>query len=89
MANNLQQKKRIRQDAKRRVRNQAIRSELKTRHRRALEAAESGDADGAAEALRAAQKRIDTAVSKGVLHHRTAARRKSRLSRRVHELLAG
>ena len=55
--------------------------------RRALEAAEAGDAGGAREALRQAQKRIDTAVVKGVLHRKTAARRKSRLHDKVERLL--
>ena len=45
----------------------------------------SGDAAATDEVYRAAQKRIDSAVSKGVLHKRTAARQKSRLARRVHQ----
>ena len=87
MANNKSQEKRNRQNEKRRLANKAVRSELKTRSRRAIEAAESGDADAAAAALRDAQRRIDTATSKGVLHRNTAARRKSRLERRVRSLL--
>jgi small subunit ribosomal protein S20 len=87
MANIAQQIKRNRQNESHRQRNQAIRSELKTRIRRTLEAAQTGDADAAHEALRLAQQRIDTAVTKGVLHKSTAARRKSRLHRRVEELL--
>ncbi len=55
--------------------------------RHAVEAAESGDAAGAREALRQAQQRIDTAVAKGVLHKKTAARRKSRLHDKVERLL--
>ena len=89
MANNLSQDKRNRQNEKRRAANKAVRSELKTRARSALEAAQEGDADRAEELLKAAQKRIDMATSKGVLHKNTAARRKSRLNRRVRELLAG
>ena len=87
MANNPSQKKRNRQNVTRAAHNKAIRSELKTRERRAIEAAESGDADAASEALRQAQKRIDMACSKGVLHSNAAARRKSRLHRRVQSLL--
>jgi small subunit ribosomal protein S20 len=87
MANITQQIKRNRQNEKARERNQAIRSEMKTHIRKALEAAESGDRDAAEAALRDAQKRIDTAVVKGVLHKSTAARRKSRLTKRVHALL--
>ena len=60
---------------------------MRTRARQALEAAEAGDAAAAAEALREAQRTIDRAVSKGVLHKNTAARRKARLVRRVESLL--
>ncbi len=87
MANIKSQMKRNRQNVKRSDRNKAIRSELKTRTKAALAAAESGDAGAAAEALHTAQKRIDSAVSKGVLHKNTAARRKARLTRRVKETL--
>ena len=87
MANIASQIKRNRQNQVHRERNQAIRSEMKTRARQTLTAAESGDAEAARAALRLAQKRIDTAVVKGVLHKRTAARRKARLHRRVEELL--
>ena len=87
MANNPSQKKRNRQNAVRQARNKAVRSEMRTRARRAIEAAESGDADATRKAMTAAQKRIDMAASKGVLHKRTAARRKSRLARRVNATL--
>ena len=87
MANNKSQEKRNRQNEKRRLANKAVRSELKTRSRRALDAAEAGDAEGARAALREAQRRIDTATSKGVLHRNTAARRKARLEKQVRSLL--
>ncbi len=83
MANIKSQKKRNRQNEKARIRNRAMRSELKTRARTAVEAAEAGDADAANTALRDAQKRIDMAASKGLLHKSTAARRKSRLAKQV------
>lgn len=78
--------KRNRQNTKRNLRNKAVRSELKTRTKAALAAAEAGEATAADEALRLAQKRIDSAVAKGVLHKNTAARRKARLARRVNQL---
>lgn len=83
MANIPSQIKRNRQNEKRRQRNKAVRSELKTRSKAAVAAAESGDAGAADAAYREAQKRIDTAAAKGVLHPRTAARRKSRLAKRA------
>ncbi|HSG79833.1 MAG TPA: 30S ribosomal protein S20 [Acidimicrobiia bacterium] len=87
MANIKSQIKRNRQNEIAHERNQSIRSEIKTRSKAALAAAESGDADAAREALRLAQQRVDTAVAKGVLHKKTAARRKSRLTQRVESLL--
>lgn len=85
MANIASQIKRNRQTVKRSARNQAVRSELKTRIKKTVQAAETGDAGTADEAYRAAQKRIDTAAAKGILHKRTAARRKSRLARRINQ----
>ncbi len=88
MANIQSNIKRDRQSIRLNERNSAIRSELKTRSSQALAAAESGDAAKAEELLRVAQKRFDMAVTKGVLHKKTAARRKSRLSAQVRSLLA-
>ncbi len=87
MANIKSQKKRNRQTVGRTARNRSLRSELKTRINATLAAADSGDAAAAEEALRLAQKRIDTAVSKGLLHHTTASRRKSRLAAQVRSRL--
>lgn len=87
MANIKSQKKRNRQNEAARLRNRAMRSELKTRVRNAIEAAEAGDADAANAALREAQKRIDMAAGKGLLHKTTAARRKSRLAKQVAKTL--
>ncbi len=82
MANIKSQIKRNRQNERRRLRNKAVRSELKTRQKRAVTAAEQG-ADDSAELTRLAIKRIDKAASKGVIHKNQAARRKSRLMKRV------
>jgi len=82
MANIKSQMKRNRQNVVRHGRNKAVRSEIKTRIKKTMEAAESGD-DNAADLYRSAQKRIDMAVSKGVMDKKTAARRKSRLAKKV------
>ncbi len=87
MANIKSQIKRNRQTERRYARNKAIRSEMKTRSKQVIEAAEAGDADKAEELLRLAQQRFDTAVTKGVLHKNTAARRKARLTAQVRTLL--
>ena len=85
MANIKSQIKRNRQTEKRNARNRAIRAELRTRTRAAVEAAEAG-ADDADDKLKMAIQRIDSAVSKGTMHKNTAARTKSRLTKRVRSL---
>ena len=87
MANIKSQIKRNRQNLIRRERNKAVRSELKTRTRTAVVAAETG-ADDADASLRRAIKRIDTAAAKGVIHRNEAARRKSRLMAKVNQAAA-
>lgn len=82
MANIKSQKKRNRQNERRRAINRSIRSEMKTRIKTALAAAEAGDPDADAK-MRLAQKRIDSAGSRGVIHPNKAARLKSRLFREV------
>jgi small subunit ribosomal protein S20 len=82
VANIKSQIKRNKQNLVRHERNKAVRSELKSRSKSAVTAAEAG-ADDADERLRLAIKRIDTAAAKGVIHRNAAARRKSRLMRRV------
>ena len=86
MANIKSQIKRIRTNEKRRLRNQAVKSELKTLVRRTREAVEAGDQEKAVAALRVASRKLDVAVSKGVIHKTQAANRKSKLARRVASL---
>ncbi|MGD9798121.1 MAG: 30S ribosomal protein S20 [Acidimicrobiia bacterium] len=80
MANIKSQIKRNLQNEKRRLRNKAVRSELKTRVKNAVTTAST---ETGPEALRLAVKRIDKAAAKGVIHKNAAARRKSRLAKRV------
>ncbi len=86
MANIASQKKRNRQNEKRRIRNKGVRSELKTRIKRAETAAAAGE--DTEELLRAAIKRIDQAAAKGVMHQNAANRQKSRLTKRLARLSA-
>jgi small subunit ribosomal protein S20 len=80
VANIKSQIKRNLQNEKARLRNKAVRSELKTRVKSALSAAGTDDQT---EALRQAMKKIDKAASKGVIHKNAAARKKSRLAKRI------
>lgn len=83
MANIKSQIKRNRTNEKARLRNRAYKSELKTHVRQARQAIASGDKDAAETALRAATKKLDKAVSKGVIHKNQAANRKSGLAKQV------
>jgi small subunit ribosomal protein S20 len=83
VANIKSQIKRNAQNEKRRQRNRAVRSELKTREKAAISGAGTEDQ---AELLRLAVKRIDKAAAKGVLHKNRAARMKSRLTKRITRL---
>jgi small subunit ribosomal protein S20 len=74
-------KKRHRQSLERRERNRAVRSTTRTVVKKAVAAATAGTPEEAAEAKRRAQSALDVAARKGVIHKRTAARKKSRLAR--------
>ncbi|SFT71451.1 30S ribosomal protein S20 [Arthrobacter sp. ov118] len=86
MANIKSQKKRILTNEKARLRNNAVKSELKTAIRAVNTAVESTDKDAASAALVAASRKLDKAVSKGVLHKNNAANRKSAISKKVNAL---
>ena len=81
MANIKSQIKRIGTNERRRLRNKAVKSELKTAVRRFREAADSGDAEATTKALRSASRLLDKAASKGVIHQNQAANRKSAMAR--------
>ena len=83
MANIKSQKKRNLQNERRRERNKAVRSELKTRVKLAGAAVDSGAEDADA-LVQAAQKRLGKAGAKGIVHKNQAARRISRMMRRAH-----
>ena len=86
MANIKSQIKRIRTNELARVRNKAVKSELKTHVRRVREAITTGDKEAATTALRVASTKLDKAVSKGVIHANQAANRKSALAKQVSSL---
>jgi small subunit ribosomal protein S20 len=82
VANIRSQIKRNRQTLKRQARNKSVRSELRTRTKKAISAIDEG-AETSPESLRVAIKRIDKAAAKGVIHKNQAANRKSRLMKRA------
>ena len=86
MANTASARKRIRQTAKRTLRNTARKSRMRTFVKKVELACASGDKDAAAAALRAAQPEMQRAAGKGVIHKNTVSRKLSRLSARVKSL---
>jgi small subunit ribosomal protein S20 len=88
VANIKSQIKRNLQNERRRLRNKAVRSELRTREKNAVATVESGAEESAA-ALRLAVKKLDKAAAKGIIHKNQAANRKSRLMKRLARLTAG
>ena len=88
MANIKSQIKRNRQNEKRRLRNKAVKSSLKTAIRKFNEAVQAGDTATAQTLLRDASRKLDKAVSKGVIHKNQAANRKSAIAKRHNALAA-
>ncbi|MHB1319723.1 MAG: 30S ribosomal protein S20 [Anaerolineae bacterium] len=86
MANTASAIKRVRQESKRRARNRAVKSRMRTFVKQANEAIEQGDRTLAADAVRSAISEIDRAASKGVIHSNNASRSKSRLMVRFNGL---
>jgi len=79
VANTKSAMKRIRQSETRRVRNRTIRSQVRT----AVKTARAAGGDALRTAVADAIRALDKAVTKGVVHHNTAARKKSALARRL------
>jgi small subunit ribosomal protein S20 len=88
VAHSLSAKKRIRQNAKKRLINRARKSEVKTQIKRFEKMLSSGDAQTADEQYRLVVKKLDEVAATSTMHKRTAARKKSRLARRLNSLKA-
>jgi small subunit ribosomal protein S20 len=86
VANIKSQIKRIKTTEKARLRNKAVKSELKTYVRRVREAVAAGDKEAATTAVAVASRKLDKAVSKGVIHTNQAANRKSAIAKLVNSL---
>ena len=83
MANHKSALKRILQNEKRRLHNRTFRNRARTFVKQARTAIESGNIDSAKEATRTAIRDLDMAASRGTIHPRNAARRKSRLMKQL------
>jgi small subunit ribosomal protein S20 len=86
MPNTASAKKRMRQDAVRRVRNRAVKTSIRTQLRKLREAIAAKDSEKAQAEYKSLVKKLDRASSRNVIHANTAARTKSRLSAAVKAL---
>lgn len=76
----------VKTDAERRAQNFSTKSAIKTATRKVAETTEAGKADDAKSLLTKASSVIDKAVAKGVIHKNAAARKKSRLAKKINAL---
>ncbi|MBN1796094.1 MAG: 30S ribosomal protein S20 [Sedimentisphaerales bacterium] len=88
MAHSLSAKKRVRQNAKRRTINRTRKSRVKTQIKHFEEAVVSGDAASAAEKYKLVTQMLDKTASTSTMHKKTAARKKSRLAKKLNALKA-
>ena len=86
MANIKSKTNRIGTNRKAEERNKAVRSEVRTAVRAAREAISAGDKSRAEETVKLASKKLDKAVSKGVIHKNQAANKKSAISTKLAKL---
>jgi small subunit ribosomal protein S20 len=86
VAHSLSAKKRVRQNAKRRARNRRRKAQVKQAGKQFDAAWQANNPDLAAQQLRLLYKKLDQVAAKGAIHKNTAARRKSRLARRLNKL---
>ena len=88
MAHSLSAKKRVRQNEKSRITNRARKSQVKTQIKRYEEILEKGDVAAATEQLRLVTKKLDKTAATSTMHKKTAARKKSRLTKKLNALKA-
>ena len=88
VAHSLSAKKRIRQNAKKRSINRARKSQVKTQVKRFEEALSSGDTEAASEQYRLVVSKLDKTAATSTMHKKTAARKKSRLAKKLNSLKA-
>lgn len=85
MANTKSALKRIKQSEQRRLRNKQVKTRIKNTVRKYFSSLEEEDKEAARQNLASAIKVIDKATSKGIIHKRTAARKKSRLTKKLNK----
>ena len=88
MAHSLSAKKRVRQNAKKRVTNRARKSQVKTQIKHFETVLGTGDVEAASEQYQLVARKLDKTAATSTMHKKTAARKKSRLAKRLNSLKA-
>jgi len=88
VAHSLSAKKRVRQNAKRKVINRARKSQAKTQIKHFETALAGGDVEAASQQYQLLVKKLDKTASTSTMHKKTAARKKSRLAKKLNNLKA-
>lgn len=88
MAHSLQSKKRARQNDKKRTINRARKSQVKTQIKRFEATLAKGDVETASDQLKTLSRKLDKTASTSTMHKKTAARKKSRLTKRLNAVKA-
>jgi len=88
VAHSLSSKKRVRQNVKKRTLNRARKSQVKTQIRRFEDALEEGNATTAQEQFKELTKKLDKVAATSTMHKKTAARKKSRMAKKLNTLKA-
>lgn len=88
MAHSLQAKKRARQNVKKRVISRARKSQVKTQIKHFETALADGNVEAASEQFRLVTKKLDKTATTSTMHKKTAARKKSRLAKKLNALKA-
>lgn len=88
MAHSLSAKKRVRQNTKSRTINRARKSQVKTQVKHFEEVLSSGDVEAAKEQYQLIVKKLDKTAATSTMHKKTAARKKSRLAKKLNSLKA-
>ncbi len=88
MAHSLQAKKRVKQNAKKKVINRARKSQVKTLIKRYETALDAGDVETAEKEYKIVTKKLDKTASTSTMHKKTAARKKSRLAKKLNAIKA-
>ena len=86
MAHSLSAKKRVRQNAKKKATNRSRKSQVKKQIKHFEDAVNSGDVENARQQYKVVAQKLDKTAATSTMHKNTAARKKSRLAKKLNKL---